>query len=337
MNRISRIVCLSGTCVVLFCTGCSKSAPTEQESPAVVTVDGHVLRLAEVEAKAQSMMSVHRHRYPNASQKALEGIRTGFALGYPKHWVENRVLADYAAAEKLSVSPDLFAEYRTRALNGLKAKSDRSPDAVLKAPGVRVEYIEEQIRAEALRQVIAEHLVSLNPTNITDAYVEEQLENIRDYNARMTVENAAIYARATNVWNRLKAGDDFVKLVHEATEVEDEKADDGQWGVFDLSAFDQDPALQTALKALKPGEFTPPVEGDNGLMIARLNEVDDTGGMDISRIIFRLPLFYTPAPREAILAAGYDKYRKALFDRKLRELLKNAVIDYANKKNEEKK
>ena len=317
--------------------GCSPEASPDRTDSVVVTVNGVPLHLNEVQARANMMAALHRHRFPNVREGVLKAIRRQYESGYPKYWVEDAVLEQYAAAENLTVPEALVKDCTEKACQGLKAKGDRKFDDLLKVPGVRADYLTQQIRAEALRQAVTDRLFEQNPTNIPDSYVDEQLENIRDYNARMALSNAVVYARATNVWNRLKAGEDFVKLVQEATEVEDEKADDGQWGVFDLSAFDQDPALQTALKALKPGEFTPPVEGDNGLMIARLNDVDDTGGLDISRIIFRLPLFYTPAPREAILAAGYDKYRKALFERKLQELLKNAVIDYANKKNEEKK
>ena len=314
-----------------FCSvfsGCTPEDRHHGESPAVVTIDGVSLRLDELQGRANMMAQLHRHRFPDAPERLLQVIRRKYEAGYPKFWVEDAVLSRYAAAEGVKVSDELLAKYRKRAFAGLRAKGDRSFDDLLKVSGVSGDYLERQVAAEALRQAISDRLFAQNPTNIPDSYVDGQLQNISDYNARMTVTNAQVYARATNVWNRLKAGEDFVKLVHEETEVDDEKADDGQWGVFDLSAFDQEPGLKAALAALKPGEFTPPVEGDNGLMIARLNERDVTGGLDISRIIFRLPLFYKPAPREKILEAAYEKYRKSLFDRKLKELLENAVIEY---------
>lgn len=282
------------------------------------------------------MATLHRRRFPQASEKVLSAIRRQYESGYPKYWIEDTVLAQYAAAEKLTVPEALFADYKAKAFEGLRVKGDKTFDDLLKVPGVQADHLTQQVKAEALRQVVTDHLFAQNPTNIPDSYVGEQLENIRDYNARMTLTNAIVYARATNVWNRLKAGEAFVKLVQEATEVEDERNENGEWGTFDLSAFDQEPALKAALAALKPGEFTPPVEGDNALMIARLNERDEVGGLDISRIVFRLPLFYTAAPREEILKAAYDKYRKALFARKLKALLKNAVIKYEQQKTSEK-
>lgn len=313
--------------------GCApEGLPVHADDAVVVTVNGISLHLNDVQARANMMAALHRRRFPQANEKVLRAIRRQYESGYSKYWIEDTVLAQYAAAEKLTVSEALFANYKAKAFAGLRVKGDRKFDDLLKVPGVRADHLEQQIRAEALREAVTDHLFELNPTNIPDSYVDEQLENIRDYNARMTLTNVVVYARATNVWNRLKAGEDFVKLVHEETEVDDEKADDGMWGVFDLSAFDQEPVLKQALAALKPGEFTPPVEGDNGLMIARLNERDETGGLEISRIVFRLPLFYTPAPREEILKAAYDRYRKSLFDRKLKELLKNAVINYEQKK-----
>ena len=312
--------------------GCSPEGSPDRTDSVVVTVNGVSLHLNEVQARANMMAALHRHRVPDVREGVLKAIRRQYESGYPKYWIEDTVLSQYAAAEKWAVPEALVRDCTAKAFQGLKAKGDKSIDDLLKVPGVRADYLTQQIKAEALRQVVTDRLFEQNPTNIPDSYVDEQLENIRDYNARMTLTNAVVYARATNVWNRLKAGEDFVKLVQEATEVEDERNDDGEWGIFDLSAFDQEPGLKAALAALEPGDFTPPVEGDNGLMIARLNERDATGGLDISRIIFRLPLFYTPAPREKILEAAYDKYRQSLFDRKLKELLENAVINYEQKK-----
>ena len=297
-----------------------------------MTANGFSLHLSEVQGRARMMAALHRHRFPNVRENVLQAFRRNYEAGYPKYWVEDTVLSQYAAAEKLSVPDKVLQDFTAKAFRTLRTKGDGKFEDLLKVPGVQAKDLRQQIAAEALRKVVSDHLFEQNPTNIPDSYVDEQLENIRDYNARMALTNAAVYARATNVWNRLKAGEDFVKLVHEETEVDDEKADDGEWGIFDLSAFDQEPALKAALAALKPGEFTPPVEGDNGLMIARLNEIDSTDGLDISRIVFRLPLFYKPAPREKILEAAYEKYRKSLFDRKLKELLENAVINYEQKK-----
>ena len=305
--------------------GCS---PVSDTSAVVVTVNGVSLRQREVKGRADMMAALHRHRYPQTSENVLQRVRRQYESGYPCYWVEDVVLSQYAASEKLTVSDAVVKKCMQQAFEGLKAKGDRTIDDLMKVPGVCADYLTRQIRAEALRQVVADHFFEQNPTNIPDSYVDEQLANIRDYNARMVLTNAFVYARATNVWNRLKAGEDFVKLVREETEADAERGDNGLWGIFDLADLSKEPELQAALGALKPGEFTPPVEGDNGLMIARLNEVDDSGGLEISRIVFRLPLFYAPAPREKILAAAYDKYRKSLFGRKLKELLKNAVIQY---------
>ena len=171
-----------------------------------------------------------------------------------------------------------------------------------------------------------------SPTNLPPEAIQRELADMRAYNAVMAQTNTLIYARATNVWNQLKAGGDFKALARSHTEIPDEVAEDGAWGMIDDSFLRDDPALLAALKNLKPGEFTPPVEGDNGLMIARLDARDEDGSYSVSRIFFRLPLMIDYPTAEELVATAKAAHAKNLFDDLVRRLRATAKVAYPHGK-----
>lgn len=308
--------------------GCSRSS---ESGGVVASVNGHSLTAAELEARAVNIATLSCHRAGKKNGKSqkqrFEKICGIFRKGYPKIWVEDRVLQDFAAKSGLEVSPSLLKQFQNGALRNFGGKGEKYADLVA-LEGLNVDFWEDQVRAEALRHVVERHWAKLYPTNLPPTYADDMIAKMEARNRAMSVTNALVYAKATNVWEKLRAGADFVKMVKEHSEIKEEVEDDGEWAIVDDKFLSDDPKLLRTLRAMKPGEFSPPVEGDNGLMIARLDRYEPDDGLAVSRIFFHLPLFLKPAPKDEIVRAALTKYAKALFREKLSELVSAAKATY---------
>lgn len=337
-----RLLPLAACC--LFAAGCARERDDARRggvgSPldglrgrdAVVVVDGTALTKAALLARVETMAALQRHRNPGRPEKDAEAQRRALCRAYVPVFVEQTLLEGWARRERVAVSPSLLTNFTRRAFRNLRARTDKAFDDLLAAPGVDAAELRAQIRGEALRQAVADALVAQTPTNLTPEAIRRELDDMRAYNAVMAQTNTLIYARATNVWNQLKAGADFKALARTYTEVPDEVEDDGAWGTLDDAFLRDDPALLAAIKGLKPGGFTPPVEGDNGLMIARLDALEEDGAYALSRIFFRLPLMIDYPTPEELAATAKAAHEKNLFADLLRRLRAAAAVDYPNGK-----
>lgn len=302
-------------------------------------MDGHELSKAELDASAENMVILRRHKLGDkantkANSNSLERLRKTFVNGYAKVWVENTVLADYAAREGVVVSNEWLEVYEQRAFANFKARGDKSYEDLLKLPGLRPEFFQKLVRAEALQPLVRDHLARLCPTNLPDSYVDDVRAAIARQNERMAATNVLQYAKATNVWEKLKSGADFAQMAKEFSEIEEEAEDGGDWLVVDEQFLSDEPVLLAQLKAMKPGEFTPPIAADNGIMIARLDRLEDEGGFAVSRVYIRLAQIFEPAPAEEIIATALRDHADRLFKAKLDELVQaaHAVIYKKNTK-----
>lgn len=328
----------------LFASGCAREQQDAQHqddgSPlgklqgqdVVVVVNGTALTKAALLARVETMAALQRHRNPGRPERNAEAQCLALYRAYVPVFVEQTLLDGWAQRENVAVSPPLLTNYTRRAFRNLRARTDKTFDDLLAVPGVQASELRAQIQGEALRQAITDALVARTPTNLPPEVIQRELADMRAYNAVMAQTNTLIYARATNVWNQLKAGADFKALARKYTEIPDEVADDGVWGTVDAPFLRDDPVLLAALRTLKPGTFTPPVEGDNGLMIARLDALEEDGSYVVSRIFFRLPLMIDYPTPEELVGTAKAAHAKNLFTDLLRRLRAAAQIDYPHGK-----
>ena len=322
---------LAVACAVVIC-GC-----TRDTSPVVAEVDGHVLRESEVTARATNMTALFLHK--TGSVKDLKKIKERFCKGYPKIWVEDRVLEAAAKAAGVAVPEETIAECRNAAFKNFKAKGDKAYEDLMNLPGFTRSLWEDQVLSEARRMVMNDYWVKQEPANIPTNYADKVLADIRKWNADMAKTNALQFAKATNIWEKLKAGADFVKTARLNTESLDEIEDNCEWGTIDDKFLSDEPTLMKQLKAMKPGEFSPPIEGDGGILIVRLDSFAEDDGYTVSRIYFRKGNTLTPASKKEIVETAVKNHAKDLFRRKLGELVAKASvkISKAEKKKEQKR
>lgn len=303
----------------------------------IARVGTHSLSASEQARRAGNIVALYRHRMgARADTNQLEKIRGLFVRGYAKVWIEDRVLEDYAAAECLEIPAELLKKLQRGAFANFRANGDRGYDDLLKISGLDGALWSDQVRSEALRSVVKDHWMKLCPTNIPDSHVEGVIASIRRHNAAMALTNAVQYAKATNVWEKLKAGADFAQTAKADTELDEEAQDDGEWAVVDAKFLSDEPVLLKWLQGATPGMISPPIAADNGIMIARLDRFEDEGGFAVSRIYFHLGQVYEPAPKEQIVEEALSDYGKRLFRSRLDALVKASDARISNEQGKEK-
>lgn len=324
-----RLTCVWGVFAAvtgLVAAGCSPSSDPAG-AKVVARVNGHVLTEGELEARANNIVALHLHKQPKLGERRQASLRSAFRKGYAKVWVEDRVLEDYAAREKIVLDPEAVAKFQQAAFRNFKAAGDTGYSDLLEVNGLDRRCWEDEVRAEVRRERLERHWAEIHPTNLPPTYADEEIARMEAWNARMALTNAIVHARATNVWEKLKAGADFVQTAKAFTELTDEIADDCEWGAIDAKFLSDEPELHRALKLMRPGEFTAPVEADGGLLIVRLDKVEPEEEVyTLSRIFFRMPRFLTPAPKDVIVKAAYDRYARRLFKARLAELVASAEV-----------
>ena len=182
---------------------------------------------------------------------------------------------------------------------------------------------DEMIMDTALFEVMTNEVAKTAEITVTDKMVSDRLEQIRQANERAAATNNLVFAKATNVWQKIVAKElTFEEAASKFSE--DEYIKNGcEWGSFTRDQLDGEDGVLALLPTIKPGDITPPLESDGGVAILRKDNDDDDRTYSFSRVFFRLPYFYDEeSPEQA---------RMALKDLKFHEAIQKAIMDSAAK------
>ena len=330
---------LSIILLILAVAGCSRQG--EQGSRAanavVLTVNGQKLTKGELLSYVDMMVGVQDFAEQNQkmNDEQVAKLRETLAKTFPETWIHNVLMADYAKKEGLSVTEKQLKRFQQKSLQGFPKMRGKRYEAVLAEMGSRGAFFDRLVRAEALDAVVKGHLFSLSPTNVTPAEIANAQTNIIRYNEMMAKTNALVFARANRVWQELKNGADFLQTAMKYSELEEEKADNCEWGTIDTQQFASETNVCAWAVKMKVGEFTPPIEGDNGLMILRLDAKDaEKGEYTFSRIYFQLPLFAEKLTDKEIEDEVKSRHREELFLHKSEQLRQAAKVEFFETKEE---
>ena len=251
----------------------------------IVSVNGHQLTREMVDRKVAMMEAVYMKANPDASVKKVRQQVAKLRKSYRKVFESDCILADYLAAQGVQIPAKKVEEFRNRSIRPFKIKKW---DDMMGFLGDKAADFDEHVMVEARWSCAYDHMVSLEPTNVTQEVIDFELKRVADFNKRADITNAVAHAHATNAWNRLKAGESFETVASEMSELKYERKDKGKWANLDWQQMECDPPLLKYARQLKPGEYSPPIEADNGLMILRVDKKDDKE-CHMSRIFFHLP------------------------------------------------
>lgn len=313
----------------LLVVGCSDNRKNDaldsNSKQVVITVNDRVLTKGQLLAKAEMMLKLRQLQEPSMKMSEANKVKKELVRTYPKFFTEQMIWATYAADQKVQVDDKTLERVRSRAVKSVYRGKKAKYNALRAKFGKLAPVLDEHVQMMAVTFAAKKHVCELNPTNIPPEYVSNIVQQIKTYNSSIAQTNSLIYARATNCWQKLTAGADFVDMVLEYSELEQERKDKGEWGTLDLQQLEPDEALYSFVKTHAPGDISPPLEGDNGLMILRIDGRKDVE-CKLSRIYFQLPMFVQERTVEQILKHEHDMHDNRIIAAKYRKLKKAAKI-----------
>ncbi len=169
--------------------------------------------------------------------------------------------------------------------------TDESMRRMLELDGMTYEDYRSQIKDKLLRTrlvnlevkskivITDEDVKAYYDANI-DRYVGKTKFKLRHLLLRVPqmaseVEQAEVLQRANVLHKRLQAGDAFTELAKTYSEASS-AGKGGELGVFEINLLT--PKIQTAVKDLKTGQFSPVVETEQGYQIFFVEEIISAGG-----------------------------------------------------------
>lgn len=189
---------------------------------------------------------------------------------------------------KIKATPAATAEILQRYNRLLRTKAKTPKELALKFGDQASAFsgqFEFESRVEALyRQFPKYEISALAVTN--------EMRRIERLRVKSVAVNEEAVKKGNAAYARLKAGEDWLKVAEEVAEDDLIDAENGEhfcreWGTFNIKDFSDE--LAAAVAALKPGEFTKPIETDEGLLIVKLVKKDGDG-YECVRIGFRMAI-----------------------------------------------
>lgn len=270
MNVLYAVIALTGL-GVLF-AGC---APRD----VILEVDGRKLTAVNRDEEIALRLKLIKMSNPDIGEAAVARQRKTLMDTMEHHFVDETVLLKVAREQNLTASQEEISQH----MAGYARFLDRL-------------YVAERSLARliASREILCAkaklHIAAGIPDKISAAELDEALNRLKNYSEMVAATNRLVYAHATNVWRMVCGGMDFAEAARLYDESDDRPS--FEWGQFPLAAFAEEPALKSVVEKLRVGHFSGPVEGDGGLVIVRLKNIDTAvvpPRYDLERIFFRLP------------------------------------------------
>ena len=298
-------------------------------SSIVVCIDGQALTRRDVvrNGKVMLTLNMNKMRRTKIGKKDWEYL-TRYCSEAAKREVGRAAVRRYLADHRLTPDSNVVARLtrafaRRYGVKSKKLKRWHTVDDLKYMLGTNAFRVDAEIRDRVDYATVTNAILTANPVVVTEPMVQKRLKEIADYNARAEATNAVVFARATNVWQKI-AGKEITFEDAAKTYSEDAYLAYGcEWGLFTREQLSDEAEVLKLLPTLKVGDVTPPVESDGGLAILRMDASDDPDNVAFSRVFFRLPMFYTQeTPAEA---------RAALKEELARERISETLKDMASK------
>ena len=238
----------------------------------IARVNAQIVTLSEFEAR--QMAAVQGARVPEAEVEAFLRQNNARLL---EEAMEELLLVDRAAALGMKLRP----EYLDQVIDDIKKEQNITNEAEfmaqLKREGLTLDALRRNIeRSVVVRQVRSREIDPKAQVSEADVRAEYERRKGADYTRKATVhlmeivvkgEGAA--AAAETLVARLKKGEDFETLARENS-ASASRAAGGDLGRVEPD--DLNPALSTAIAALRPGEVSSPVAVDGTYWILKVRE-----------------------------------------------------------------
>lgn len=272
----------------------------ELPSEAVLArVNGEAYTKGEIERDIGIQMSLLAVVRPNLPDSQVEKHYRRIADSAIANFVQRQIWLGEAKRRGLSVTGAEVETLKAKFLLSLSKRKpiDKTGLARLLGPE-KLAVLLADIAKDALVLKVRKAVREECDRSVSDADLADIRSAAQRYNARAAATNAVIHASATNLWKAVKAGTDFATAGKKAAEMYGHVTFNDSWGPFAAGELSDSPKLVALLGSMKPGDVTPPIEGDNGLMLVKLAEVVKPNFTDstapkyrFEQIFFALPEF----------------------------------------------
>lgn len=303
-------------------------------SPTVVRIDGCALTKRDVlrNGKVMLTLNMNKMRRTKVGRKDWDYL-THYCADAAEREIGRAAVRRYIKDRGLMPDSNTVARL-TRAFErryGVKSKKLKrwhTVDDLKYMLGKNGFRVDAEIRDRIDYATATNDILKTRPIVVTDDMVRARLQEIADYNARARATNAVICAQATNVWRQI--ADKKISFEEAAKKYsEDEYIADGcEWGLFTKDQLADETELLKVLPSLKVGDVTPPVESDGGLAILRRDESDTPENVALSRVFFRLPMYFTEESEAEARAELKGKLERERISETLKDIVKKLKIDY---------
>lgn len=302
-------------CLMFFVFGCDRQSPVAQcdTSQVFVSVGD---RLITAQSVSNSVMILARIREMR-TRKQLDPRQ----FPYWANATAMKMIPALLTAERMDmmiVSNGVSQTERADAAvlgryNRILNKSYRSFRELAESFGALSEPFRRQISRESRLEAFfsADRRFDVTARDVTKYYqsYSNGVESAKNY-------NAAAIAKATNACERLKKGEAWSVVAKETTDDGRDECDSGSarfyehWEDLQLKNSPY-PEVAAAVARLKPGEWTDPIESAEGVVIARLNEMDPaSGAYKCARILIQLAIAPEEIPTESLTSHLLAKKRQ---------------------------
>ncbi len=308
---------------VLMC-GCSRDEGVADE--VLMRVNDEVLTSKSLNGQIALRMRVMRKKYAKRAESLAKlgeyerKLRDTAAQGFSR----KAVFVSYAKKNGIEIDQEELDGYLQKAaafygfgnVVGLKKEFSADEYAVFEDTA-RFELLAEKGEKAFDDSIV----VSVSEKEVDDGFVK-----LDQLNAIAQATNVLVFARATNVYERIKSGEITFKEAVKTYSEDGAMVKNGIWGTFknaDLAA--REPKLNALIKGAKKGAVLPPVECDNAVAIVKLGpEINDTTAL--YRVLFKLAAEWEIPTREKLREVlEYNKF-KELKDKRTEELFNSCKI-----------
>ena len=264
------------------------AAETNTVETVYAVVCGHPLKTGDVKSAVLIKAKIREFRRKPVPAKQFNSWANHVAAKTIPELVQRELFLKGLDDRKVVATPEATKDILSRynALLRLKAKTLEE----LAAPFGK---LSPEFRRQLDFETRAEAFYRQSPkTVITPRMITNEVKRIASLRARSVAANEQAEKKAKAAYDRLKAGEDWVKVAEDVSEddlIDEENGEHfhREWETLPLKEFPEE--IATAIAGLKPGEFTKPIETADGLMIVKFVQKADEGYTCV-RIGFRLAI-----------------------------------------------
>ena len=338
------ILGIAAAAALILVSGCSrqdvddnKGGTTKRDSTVLAAMGEDVFTRADMDEFVDLRVTVEYLVNEKFKKGREQAFKRNLITSSINGWIERTLLLQEARHLGCEADQKEVEDKVASIMKGLPALRQKNATLAESITEEWMESLRASIRDELMAQAAFKAITAAAQT-VTDDEINLRFRQLADYNDMAQKTNDLVMARATNVWEKLKAGADWDETVTMYTE-EPDTLGHGEWSVFtpdDLERMGN--GFDEVVLGLEEGGFSAPIENDNGVMILQLAELlegdkSNTHNYKLNRIYFKLPFFYKVPTREEMQKVVSEMHQNEIYGKWLAKAKESVKVEYPSGEN----